>query len=53
MMDIPGYQTPIKIYESDNSLIYKAFSDRNGSADLLKILKKDDLVTVEPTRLKE
>jgi len=50
MIDVPGYQHSVKIYESDNSLIYKAFRRNNGSTDLLKILKKDYLVTAEPTR---
>lgn len=50
MTDIPGYQISSKLYESDNSLIYKAISDQDGSANLLKILKKNYQLRSEPTR---
>jgi predicted ATPase/signal transduction histidine kinase/DNA-binding NarL/FixJ family response regulator len=50
---ITDYQIIGKIYESDNSLVYRAISDRGNQPIILKILKQDYPNPAELTRYKQ
>lgn len=41
MLEIPGYTNLNKIYESDNSLVYRAIREKDSQPHILKILKEN------------
>jgi serine/threonine protein kinase len=53
MSAVTGYQITTKIYESDNSLVYRAVRDRDNLPIILKILKQDYPTPAELTRYKQ
>ncbi|MDP8965654.1 MAG: serine/threonine-protein kinase PknK, partial [Cyanobacteriota bacterium] len=53
MTIIPGYQSFAQIYESANSLIYRAIRERDNKAVILKVLKEDYPTPQELTRYKQ
>ncbi len=52
MLYIPGYQTLVQIYESVNSLVYRALRLEDSLPVILKILKEDYPTPAELTRYK-
>ncbi len=50
---IPGYQTIAQIYESVNSLVYRAIRQEDGQPVILKFLKQDSPSPQELTRYKQ
>ncbi|MCP4111435.1 MAG: AAA family ATPase [Desulfobacteraceae bacterium] len=53
MIIIPGYNILDKIYESDNSLVYRSDRKKDGLPVILKILKKDYYTPHEPARYEQ
>ncbi|HIK09355.1 MAG TPA: AAA family ATPase [Oscillatoriaceae cyanobacterium M33_DOE_052] len=53
MLVIPGYQILSQIYESDNSLVYKAIFGEGNLPVILKVLKEDYPTPAEITRYKQ
>lgn len=53
MNAIVGCQIIIKIYESSNSLVYRAIRSQNGQPVILKILKEDYPIPLELIRYKQ
>jgi predicted ATPase len=53
MSAVTGYQIITKIYESDNSLVYRAVRDRDNLPIILKVLKQDYPTPAELTRYKQ
>ena len=53
MTALTGYQILAKIYESDNSLVYRAVRDRDNQPIILKILQEDYPTPAELTRYKQ
>jgi serine/threonine protein kinase len=53
MVTVTGYQITSKIYESDNSLVYRAVRDRDNLPIILKVLKQDYPTSAELTRYKQ
>ena len=53
MNTLTGYQIIAKIYESNNSLVYRAIRDRDHHPLILKILKADYPTPEELTRYKQ
>lgn len=41
MLILPGYQTLAQIYDSANSLVYRAIRTTDGQSVILKLLKQD------------
>ena len=52
MLVIPDYRITEKIYESDNTLVYRAYRDEDDFPVILKILKEDYPTPEELTRYK-
>ncbi len=50
MIVIPGYQTLVQIYESSNSLVYRAYRKSDRQPVILKVLKQDYPTPAELTR---
>jgi len=53
MMDYPGYQVVDKLYESNNSLVYRGRQSEDGEPVILKFLKKDHPTPEELLRYKQ
>ena len=53
MITIPGYQIINKIYESDNSLVYRAHQREDTQPIILKVLNKDYPTPEEIVRYKQ
>ena len=53
MITIPGYQIIKTIYESDNSLVYRALRNEDSHPIILKALKKGDPTPDEIVRYKQ
>src|SRR4028119_548209 len=53
MMKFPGYQILIQIYESANSLVYRAIREKDNKAVIFKVLKEDYPTPAELTRYKQ
>ncbi|MEG4858815.1 AAA family ATPase [Microcoleus sp. K1-B6] len=53
MMKFPGYQILEQIYESANSLVYRASRERDNKAVIIKLLKQDYPTVAELTRYKQ
>lgn len=41
MVDIPGYETCLKIYESASSSVFRATGSLDGQPVILKVLNED------------
>ena len=52
MMTISGYKTGIKIYENDNTVIFRGLQKQYMRPVILKVLKKDRSTPVESARFK-
>ena len=50
MIVLPGYQTLTQIYESSNSLVYRACRESDRQSVILKVLKQDYPTQAELTR---
>ena len=50
MISFPGYQNPEKIYESNNSLVYRALEDKSKRPVVLKRLNKEYLTPEENSK---
>lgn len=50
MINIPNYQITQQIYESTNSLIYRALRNEDNQAVIFKVLKEDYPTPEELTR---
>ncbi|MGB7443741.1 MAG: ATP-binding sensor histidine kinase [Coleofasciculaceae cyanobacterium] len=53
MITLPGYQVLSQIYESANSLVYRAIREEDNQAVILKVLKEDYPTPSELTRYKQ
>lgn len=53
MISIPGYQILAQIYESANSLVYRAIGEQDNQSVILKILKEEYPTPQELTRYKQ
>ena len=53
MINIPNYQITKQIYESANSLVYRALRDKDNQAVILKVLKEDYPTPPELTRYRQ
>src|SRR4028118_1490008 len=53
MLILPGYQTFRQIYESANSLVYRAIRTLDNQPVILKMLKQDYPTPAELTRYKQ
>ena len=53
MLEIPGYQIISQIYESNNSLVYRALNAQNHQPLILKFLKQNYPSSQELTRYKQ
>jgi serine/threonine protein kinase len=53
MINIPNYQITKQIYESANSLVYRALRDKDNQAVILKVLKEDYPSPEELTRYRQ
>ena len=53
MINIPNYQITKQIYESANSLVYRALRDKDNQAVILKVLKEDYPTLKELTRYRQ
>ncbi|MDM8551370.1 AAA family ATPase [Desulfobacterales bacterium HSG2] len=53
MITVPNYKIITKIYESANSLVYRARRDRDGLPVVLKVLKEDYPTPEELTRYRQ
>ncbi|RKZ38155.1 MAG: hypothetical protein DRQ41_12540, partial [Gammaproteobacteria bacterium] len=53
MINIPNYQITQQIYESANSLVYRALRNKDNQAVILKVLKEDYPTPEELTRYRQ
>lgn len=53
MIELPGYQVLEQIYESANSVVYRASREQDDLAVILKVLKEDYPAPAELTRYKQ
>src|ERR671932_755070 len=53
MITLAGYQILTQIYESANSLVYRAIRERDNQSVILKVLKEDYPTPQELTRYKQ
>ena len=53
MITLPGYQILTQIYESANSVVYRAIREQDNQAVILKVLKEDYPTLSELTRYKQ
>ena len=53
MLIFPGYQILAKIYESANSLVYRAYDNLDNQPVILKVLKQDYPTPAELTRYQQ
>ncbi|MBW4618855.1 MAG: AAA family ATPase [Cyanosarcina radialis HA8281-LM2] len=53
MITIPGYQTVAQIYQSANSLVYRALREHDEQKVILKLLRQDYPTPAELTRYKQ
>src|ERR687885_507803 len=53
MITLPGYQILEQIYESANSLVYRAIREQDNQSVILKVLKEDYPTPQELTRYKQ
>jgi predicted ATPase/signal transduction histidine kinase/tRNA A-37 threonylcarbamoyl transferase component Bud32 len=53
MITLPGYQILTQIYESANSVIYRAIREQDNQSVILKVLKEDYPTPQEITRYKQ
>ena len=53
MIILPGYQILTQIYESANSLVYRAIRNQDNQSVILKVLKEDYPTPSELTRYKQ
>ncbi|MBE9129492.1 MULTISPECIES: AAA family ATPase [unclassified Coleofasciculus] len=53
MLTLPGYQIQSKIYESDNSLVYRGVREADNQAVILKVLKGEYPTPAELTQYKQ
>ncbi|HEY9597020.1 MAG TPA: serine/threonine-protein kinase PknK, partial [Cyanophyceae cyanobacterium] len=53
MINLPGYQIFAQIYESVNSLVYRAIREQDERTVILKVLKEDYPTATELTRYKQ
>ena len=53
MITLPGYQILTQIYETANSLVYRAMREQDNQSVILKVLKEDYPTPQELTRYKQ